>query len=82
MPGAAQNAATQVPAEDTAGRVTFKSERLDGTINLKGARIDDLHLAQYREKIDPKSPEITLLKPVSNENAYFAEFGWYVFFLQ
>lgn len=59
-----------------AARVEFKSDKLDGSINLKGARIDDLNLALYRQTVDPNSPEIRLLMPVSNENAYFAEFGF------
>ena len=72
IPGSAQ----ETPAEAAAGRVPFKSDKLDGSINLKGARIDDLKLAQYRETVDPTSPEIRLLAPVNNEDAYFAEFGW------
>ena len=74
VPGAAVTA--EATSADTAGRIEFKSDKLDGTINLKGARIDDLNLAQYRETIDPNSPEIKLLSPASNENAYFAEFGF------
>ena len=72
VPGAAQSQ----PSTETAGRIEFKSEKLDGSINLKGARIDDLNLALYRERVDATSPEIKLLSPVNNENAYFAEFGW------
>ena len=35
-----------------------------------------MSLADYRETIDPNSPEIVLLKPAGNPDAYFAEFGW------
>ncbi len=69
-------ATAEATSVETAGRIEFNSDKLDGTINLKGARIDDLNLAQYRETIDPDSAEIKLLIPASNENAYFAEFGW------
>ncbi len=62
--------------EEDAPRVTLKSDHLEGTINLRGARIDDLRLTQYREEIAEDSPKIQLLKPVQDENAYFAEFGW------
>jgi YidC/Oxa1 family membrane protein insertase len=72
VPGATRDASTT----ENAGRVEFKSDKLDGSINLKGARIDDLNLAQYRQSVDPKSPEIRLLMPVNDENAYFAEFGF------
>ncbi|NKB52366.1 MAG: membrane protein insertase YidC [Rhizobiaceae bacterium] len=66
----------QASTNDSAGRVEFRSEKLDGSINLKGGRIDDLNLALYRQTVDPTSPEIRLLMPVNNENAYFAEFGF------
>jgi YidC/Oxa1 family membrane protein insertase len=44
-------------------------------INL-GAQLDDLHLTQYRETIDPKSPTIVLLSPAGSPNAFFAEQGF------
>jgi YidC/Oxa1 family membrane protein insertase len=37
-------------------RVPISSPFLEGSINLTGARIDDLHLAKYRETIEPASP--------------------------
>src|SRR3954469_8038787 len=37
-------------------RVQVDTPRLKGSIALKGARIDDLALIQYRETVDPKSP--------------------------
>ena len=33
-------------------------------------------LANYRETIDPNSPEIVLLSPVGSANPYFADYGW------
>lgn len=33
--------------------VAIETPRLSGSISLKGARIDDLSLTQYRETIDP-----------------------------
>src|SRR4029077_8857360 len=50
--------------------------RLHGSIDLTGARFDDLTLANYHETVDPKSPEVVLLSPPGAENAYLAEFGW------
>jgi YidC/Oxa1 family membrane protein insertase len=58
------------------GRVTINTEDLEGSINLVGARLDDLELKQYRETVDPDSPIITLLTPAGAPNAYFAEQGW------
>ncbi|MEO0327572.1 MAG: membrane protein insertase YidC [Pseudomonadota bacterium] len=57
-------------------RVTIETELLLGSINLLGARIDDLKLRNYRETIDPESPLITLLSPRGSDAAYFAEFGY------
>jgi YidC/Oxa1 family membrane protein insertase len=57
-------------------RVQINTEDLEGSINLTGARIDDLELKQYRETVDPQSPIITLLTPAGAPNAYFAEQGW------
>jgi YidC/Oxa1 family membrane protein insertase len=57
-------------------RVPIDTPRLGGSIDLKGGRIDDLTLTQYRETIDPNSPPITLFSPSGAPDAYYAEFGW------
>ena len=57
-------------------RVTIETDKLIGSVNLTGARIDDLKLKLYRETIDPESPLIELLSPSGTEKAYFAEFGY------
>jgi YidC/Oxa1 family membrane protein insertase len=57
-------------------RVAISTPRLNGSIDLKGARIDNLSLEQYRETIDPNSPPIVLFSPSGSPDAYYAEFGW------
>ncbi|MDP2782121.1 membrane protein insertase YidC [Devosia sp.] len=57
-------------------RVTIDTPDLHGSINLTGARLDDLELKQYRETVDPDSPIITLLTPAGAPGAYFAEQGF------
>ncbi len=57
-------------------RVAIATPRLAGSINLKGARIDDLVLTTHRETIAPNSPPLRLLSPSGTPNAYFADFGW------
>ena len=47
-----------------------------GSISLKGARIDDLALVQFRDTVDPKSPAIVLFSPSGTAHPYYAEFGW------
>ncbi|MEA2922131.1 MAG: YidC/Oxa1 family rane protein insertase [Bradyrhizobium sp.] len=57
-------------------RVKIDTPRLSGSIALKGARIDDLSLVQFRETVDPASPAIVLYSPSGTPNPYYAEFGW------
>ena len=57
-------------------RVKIETPRLQGSINLKGARIDDLVLVQQRTTIDPNSPPVRLLAPAGTKESYFAQFGW------
>ncbi len=56
--------------------IDIDTPRLRGSIDLKGARIDNLALEQYRETINPKSPPIVLLSPSGAPQAFYAEFGW------
>lgn len=75
--GSSQTGLSRDAALETDPRVAIETELLEGSINLKGARIDDLLLRKYRETIDPDSPLIVLLTPGGSENAYFAEFGYF-----
>lgn len=77
VPGAATQAAPVSREEALARspRLPFKSDYVEGSINLKGAMIDDLHLLRYRETIDPKSPTITFLSPSGTPGALFSEQG-------
>ncbi|NBB14193.1 membrane protein insertase YidC [Caulobacter sp. SLTY] len=49
---------------------------LTGSINLTGARLDDLFLQQYGQTVDKDSPRVDLLRPEQSPNAFFAEFLW------
>lgn len=57
-------------------RVTIDTPKLAGSINLKGARIDDLVLKVYRETLAKDSPPIRLLSPSGAADSYYAGFGW------
>jgi YidC/Oxa1 family membrane protein insertase len=61
---------------EKAPRVKIATDHLHGSISLRGARIDDLTLARFRQELDPKSPEFVLLSPSGGKQIYFAEFGW------
>lgn len=83
LPGASSGAATNVPsslsreaalAQNT--RIAIDTPSLVGSINLTGARLDDLKLKKYRETVDDNSPIISLLNPAGLSDAYFAEIGY------
>jgi YidC/Oxa1 family membrane protein insertase len=57
-------------------RVPIETPELTGSISVRGARIDDLALTDYRETLDDDAPIVRLLQPVGEEDAYFATFGW------
>jgi YidC/Oxa1 family membrane protein insertase len=57
-------------------RVPIATQSLTGSIALKSGRIDDLVLIKYREAVDPKSANVTLLSPAGSPAPYFAEYGW------
>ncbi|HEV2573360.1 membrane protein insertase YidC [Methylocella sp. CPCC 101449] len=57
-------------------RVKIDTPSLSGSIALRGARIDDIHLKKYHETTDPKSPTIELLSPSGSAHPYYAETGF------
>ena len=57
-------------------RIPIRTPKLDGSINLKGARIDDIVLPTYKETIAKDSPDVRLYSPAGTQDAYFAGFGW------
>ncbi len=73
MPGSAAQAADRAVADP---RADIRSHRLEGSVSLRGARIDHLLLTQYRESLEADSTQITLFSPPGDENPYFAQFGW------
>ena len=67
---------TREAALASSPRVAIDTPSIAGSINLRGGRIDDVSLKNYRETVDPKSPIIVLLSPTGAQNPYYAEFGW------
>lgn len=70
------DAPTREAALERSPRVQIRSDRLSGSIALRGGRIDDLHLTDYHETIEPESPTVTLLSPVGAEHPFYAVYGW------
>ena len=58
-------------------RVYIKTNKLHGSISLRGAYIDDLSLVKYKENIGKRAKDIRLFSPNNTAKAYFAEFGWH-----
>ena len=80
-PGATQPASAPVvvnreAAISAAPRIKIETPKISGSISLKGARIDDLALVQFRTTVDPKSPAVVLFSPSGSPTPYYAEFGW------
>ena len=59
-----------------ATQIQFRNNFISGSINLVGAKIDNLILLKYKQTALPDSKNITLLSPVGNKDVYYAEFGW------
>ncbi|MBL4905945.1 MAG: membrane protein insertase YidC [Sneathiella sp.] len=73
---AGQNVVTRSESLKQSPRIKINTPSLHGSVSLMGARIDDLSLVNYREEVDPASPEIKLLSPTGSPHPYYAEFGW------
>jgi YidC/Oxa1 family membrane protein insertase len=57
-------------------RVVIDTPRLSGSINLVGARIDDITLKDYRESVEKDAGPVRLFAPEGTPGQYFAEFGF------
>ena len=57
-------------------RIAIETPRLQGSLSLKGARIDDLIIKGYRVSVEPDSDDVTLLSPSGADDAYYVEHGW------
>ena len=57
-------------------RIKIDATRLQGSISLKGLKIDDLTFKNYKETLNNDSKLVTLFKPSSTKGGYFSNFGW------
>ncbi len=58
------------------GRVLIETPKIKGSINLKGARLDDLILPRHTVSLDKNSGPVRILSPAGTEHSQFAGFGW------
>jgi len=59
-----------------ARRLKIMTAQAHGSLSLTGGRFDDITLVNYRETLDPNSPEVVLLAPAGAPKPYYAEWGW------
>ena len=79
-----EEAAPAVPAQiqtresalETSDRIQIRSEAITGSIALTGARLDDIHLVDYRETLDPGADTVVLLNPDGGRHPYYVEYSW------
>lgn len=71
--GQIRSLATVLPESS---RVTIETPRLSGSINLQGAKIDDLTLTDHTVALDKASDPVRLFSPTGTKDAYFSRFGW------
>ena len=57
-------------------RILIQTEKLKGSISLKGIKFDHLILKDYKESLDQESNYISILKPPNTKGGYFSNFGW------
>ncbi len=72
----AATAQVEAPAAIESPRLSIETAHIKGSLSLAGSRFDDITLTKYRETIDPTSPPIDLLSPMSAAKPYFVEMGW------
>jgi YidC/Oxa1 family membrane protein insertase len=57
-------------------RLPINAARVAGSINLRGAQLDDLVLADYHEEVSPASPLVRVLEPQYDPAPNYMQFGW------
>ncbi|MCP5322683.1 MAG: membrane protein insertase YidC [Candidatus Paracaedibacteraceae bacterium] len=57
-------------------RISIDTPSFSGSINLIGARFDDITLKNYEETVGDRSPNVDLLNPENTEKPFYVEFTW------
>jgi YidC/Oxa1 family membrane protein insertase len=67
---------TPVPPPANAPRVKIAAPRVQGSIDLVGARLDDLQLRDYHDTVSKTSPLVRILEPASDPEPSYIQLGW------
>ncbi|MBV9734828.1 MAG: membrane protein insertase YidC [Acidisphaera sp.] len=65
-----------IPTPREVPRLRIEATRVQGSVSLVGAQLDDLVLRDYRETLAADSPLVRLLEPRSDPQPYYIQFGW------
>ncbi len=57
-------------------RIPVDTPSLQGSLALKGARLDDLVLKEYKVSVKPNSQNVILFSPSGSPEPYYTEHGW------
>jgi YidC/Oxa1 family membrane protein insertase len=68
--------APPLSAQKDAPRIKIAAPKVEGSINLAGARLDDLVLRDYHEEVSPESPLVRVLEPRTDPQPYYVQYGW------
>ncbi len=64
------------PEQRDVPRLQIVAPKVEGSINLAGARLDSLVLRDYHEEVSKESPLVRLLEPRVDPQPYYVQFGW------
>ena len=65
-----------IPPPREVPRLPIAAPKVQGSVSLLGARIDDLVLRDYHVEVERTSPLVRLLEPRADPQPYWAQFGW------
>ncbi len=65
--------ATELASPD---RVSIDAPEIEGSINLVGARIDDIEFKDHKESLDEDSGPVQFLAPLGTQGQHFARLSW------
>ena len=65
---------TSEPCPDN--RVTISNNKIEGSINLCGAKIDEIYLKDFKTSTKDDSDYVKFFTPSNDKNGYWVESGW------
>ncbi|QNT78782.1 membrane protein insertase YidC [Entomobacter blattae] len=64
------------PSPESESRIPIEGDRVKGTIDLRGAKLDDLLLTDYHETVKDNSPLVRVLSSFHGKQPNYVEIGW------